>query len=199
MVHQPIFWGSMTKIDSDHSVQNWRRYWVHETFFFFKMKSLMPWIMQTAVTMPDSKTYTFGVSPIWFCRRFSLRSPFPMAWQHGRWLSEILTASTKALQSWSSPLARQTWVSDAWVKWLARPNHRLPPPPVSPHMSQLVHRHWIPPLPWTLTYRRHDLKLGSATTARKLDISQTIAQSPISNRPEMTFQKRTSWILFPKP
>ena len=30
------FWGSMTKIDSDHSVQNWRRYWVHETFIFFK-------------------------------------------------------------------------------------------------------------------------------------------------------------------
>ena len=43
----------MTKIESDHSVQNWRRYRVHKTFIFFKMKSLMPWIMQTAV-MPSA-------------------------------------------------------------------------------------------------------------------------------------------------
>ena len=96
-----------------------------------------------------------------------------------------------------SLLARQTRVSD--VKRSARPNHRPPPPPVSPHTSRLTHRHQIPPLLWTSTYRRHDQKLGSATTARKLDISRTTAQNPASSGPETTFRKWTSRILSPKP
>ena len=51
----------MKKIDSDHSMQNWWRYYVHKTFFFFKMKSLMPWIMQTAVdsTVPEAEIMNF--------------------------------------------------------------------------------------------------------------------------------------------
>ena len=167
--------------------------------FFFKMKSLMPWIMQTAVMTPHSKTYMFRVSPIQFCKIFSLKLLSPMAWQHGRRLSEISTASTGALWSWRDPLARQTWVSDPRVKWSARPNHRLPPPPVSPHTSRLTHRHRIPSLLWTLTYRRHDPKLRSATTARKSDISRTTVQNPASSGPEMTFRKWTSRILSPKP
>ena len=70
---------------------------------------------------------------------------------------------------------------------------------LSPHTSRLTHRHRIPPLLWMSTYRRHNLKLGSATTARKLDISRTTAQNPASSGPEMTFRERTSQILSPKP
>ena len=32
-------------------------------------------------------------------QKISLRSPFPMAWQHGRWVSKISTASIEALRS----------------------------------------------------------------------------------------------------
>ena len=142
---------------------------------------------------------TFRVSPIQFCRRFSLRLLSPMAWQHGRRLPKILTVSTKALWSWSGAPARWTWLSDAQVKQSARPNHRLLPPPVGPHTSLLAHRHQILPLLWMLIYRRHDLKLGSATTARTSDISQTTAWSLISSRPRTIFWKRTSWTLSPKP
>ena len=63
--------------------------------------------------MQCSRTYMFGGSPTQFCRIFLLRSHSPMGWQHGIWLSEILTISTKALQSWSDPQARQTQLSDA--------------------------------------------------------------------------------------
>ena len=82
---------------------------------------------------------------------------------------------------------------------VAMPNHRLLPPPVSPHMSQLAYRHQILSPLWTSTFRRHDLKLGSAATARKLDTLQTTTQSLISSRPKTNFWRRTSWILSPKP
>ena len=41
----------MTKIDSDHSIQIDGDIEFTRHLFFFKMKSLMPWIMQTAVTV----------------------------------------------------------------------------------------------------------------------------------------------------
>ena len=65
--------------------------------------------------------------------------------------------------------------------------HRLPPPPVRLHTSWLAHRHWILPLLWMSTYRRHSLKLRSATTLRKLDTLQTTAQSLVSSMPETNF------------
>ena len=40
------------------------------------------------------------------------------------------------------------------------------------------------------TYRRHDPKLRSATTARRLDILQTISWSPASSGPETTFLEK---------
>ena len=42
--------------------------------------------------------YVWGL-PNQFCRRSLLRLLSPMAWQHGRWSSEISTVSTEALQN----------------------------------------------------------------------------------------------------
>ena len=168
-------------------MQNWQRYWVHETFFFFQNEKSHA--LNYANSCNDAALediYVWGL-PNLILQKIFTQVTLPK--QHGRQSSETSTISTKALQSWSVPLARQTQVSDAQVKWLARPNHRLPSPPVSPHMSWLAHRHRIPPLLWMSTYRRHDPKLGSATTARKSDILWTIAQSPASSGPKMNFQK----------
>ena len=165
---------------------------------------------ESALMTPHLKTYMFGVFPINSAE--DLCSGYSPQWlgsmEDGHLKSRLSPPKPYRIETvhWPGKPDCWTYKSNSWpdqtvgpTKQLAWPNHRLPPLLVSLCTSQLAHRHWILPLLWTLTYRRHDPKLRSATTARKLDISRTIAQSPTSSRPRTTFQKRKSRILLPKP
>ena len=53
----------MTKIDSDHSMQNWRRYHVHETFIFFQNEKSHA-LNYANSCKPESQLFSMKVYPM---------------------------------------------------------------------------------------------------------------------------------------